>query len=175
VRRLVPVLIGLLMARHAFRKALGSRGRRRAWCLLGAQLADDVKLSARVAMRRPEHVSIGPGSRLDGRIWIDSWGQVAIGANVQMNGDIDLYTGSHDINSPHLLAGDIRPIEIGDYAWLAHRIIVLPGRKVGRCAVIGSGAVVAHDIPDYGVAAGNPARVVKERARVDFTYRPSEF
>lgn len=164
-----------LMARHLFRKALGYAGRRRAWRALGARLAPDVMLSARVVMRHPENVEIGPGTRLNGRVWIDSWGRVTIGANVQMNGDIDLYTASHTIDEPHLLGDDIRPIEIGEYAWLAHSIIVLPGRTVGRAAVVGSGAVVAHDVPEYGVAVGNPARVVKYRARIEFDYRPSDF
>jgi acetyltransferase-like isoleucine patch superfamily enzyme len=44
---------------------------------------------------------------------------------------------------------------------------------IGNYAVIGTGAVVASDIPDYGIAVGNPARVVKERARIEYTYVPS--
>ena len=57
-----------------------------------------------------------------------------------------------------------------------HRHIrVLPGGRIGRCAVIGTGSVVTSDVPEYGVAAGNPATVVKERARVDYVYRASTF
>jgi maltose O-acetyltransferase len=157
-----------------FRKVLGRRGRVAAWQALGADIAHDVVLSARVTMRRPEHVAIGSGSRLNNRIWLDSWGQITIGSNVQMNGDIDLYSAGHDVDSP-VLAEDIRSIDVGDYCWLAHHVVVLPGRRIGRFAVIGTGSVVAHDVPEYGVAVGNPARVVKHRARVDYTYRPSEF
>jgi acetyltransferase-like isoleucine patch superfamily enzyme len=167
-------LLPHLMRRLPFRKVLGSEGRALAWRLLGAHLAADVKLSPRVYMRIPSNVSVGYGSRLNGRVWIDAWGKVAIGSNVQINGELDLYTADHDVDSPDL-RGSIRSIEIGDYAWLANRIIVLPGVTIGQCAVVGSGAVVSRSVPDYGVAVGNPARVVKERARTEFSYRPSDF
>lgn len=36
----------------------------------------------------------------------------------------------------------------------------MPGVKIGKCCVIGAGAVVTKDIPDYSVAAGVPARVI---------------
>ncbi|HWF51442.1 MAG TPA: hypothetical protein VG294_12455 [Solirubrobacteraceae bacterium] len=68
---------------------------------------------------------------------------------------------------------DVRPISIGDYAWLPVRIIVLPGVTVGEAAVIGSGSVVTHDVPPYSVAAGTPARVKGERARHLYRYVPS--
>lgn len=54
-------------------------------------------------------------------------------------------------------------------------IIVLPGVTIGNYAVIGTGALVSNDVPDYGVAVGNPAKVVKERARIKYTYIPSHF
>jgi len=39
---------------------------------------------------------------------------------------------------------------------------ILPGVTVGRYAVVGAGAVVTKDVPDYSVVVGSPARVVKE-------------
>jgi len=39
----------------------------------------------------------------------------------------------------------------------------LPGHKISRGAVVGAGAVVAHDVPDMAVVVGNPARVVRYR------------
>jgi len=161
------------MKLYAFRKALGAPGRRAAWIALGARLADTVVIGPRVTMRVPRHVSVGAGSSLTGRIWIDSWGEVTIGRNVLMNGDIDLFTAQHLLDSP-TLEGEIRTIQIDDYAWLPHWILVLPGVRIGSHAVIGSGSVVTGDVPDYAVAAGNPARVVKQRARVPYVYVPSD-
>jgi acetyltransferase-like isoleucine patch superfamily enzyme len=68
----------------------------------------------------------------------------------------------------------VRPITIGDYAWLPLRIVVLPGVAIGYGAVVGTGSVVTHDVPPHTVVAGNPARVIGTRREVDFTYVPSE-
>lgn len=56
---------------------------------------------------------------------------------------------------------DIRPIEIGADAWLAARVTVLPGARIGDRAVIAAGSVVAGDIPAGAVAGGIPARVLR--------------
>ena len=37
----------------------------------------------------------------------------------------------------------------------------MPGITLGKYAIVGASSVVTHDVPDYGVAVGNPARVVK--------------
>jgi maltose O-acetyltransferase len=123
-------------------------------------------------MRNPKHVSIGAGSRIGGRVWIDSWGEITIGSNVLMNGEIDLFSTQHLLDHPRLKE-ERRAVSIGDYAWLPWKIIVLPGVSIGSHAVIGSGSVVSRDVPDYGVAVGNPARVVKERARIEYKYVPA--
>jgi FkbH-like protein len=53
------------------------------------------------------------------------------------------------------------PIEIGDDAWLAGRVTVAPGVKIGAGAVITAGSVVSSDIPAKAVAGGIPARVLR--------------
>jgi acetyltransferase-like isoleucine patch superfamily enzyme len=159
------------MTSHRFRQVLGNDGRRSAWNALGAQIADTVRMTAGVWMRNPRQVRVGAGTKLGGRVRIDSYGEVAIGRNVIIN-DSDLFTTQHDLDNP-LFKADIRSISIGDYAWLPRKVIVLPGVRIGSYAVIGTGSVVSHDVPDYGVAVGNPARVVKERARIQYTYVPS--
>ena len=52
---------------------------------------------------------------------------------------------------------------IGDDSDLGVGCVVLPGVTIGRGAVIGAGAVVNEDIPEYAVAAGVPARVLRLR------------
>lgn len=53
------------------------------------------------------------------------------------------------------------PISIADHAWVATRAIVLPGVHIGKNAVVGVGALVDQDVPDYAVVAGVPARVIR--------------
>jgi acetyltransferase-like isoleucine patch superfamily enzyme len=71
---------------------------------------------------------------------------------------------------------DIRGgVEIGDHAWLGARVTVLDGVKIGRHAIIGAHSLVTKDVPDWGVAVGAPARVVKIRdsAQKDSTQKDS--
>jgi acetyltransferase-like isoleucine patch superfamily enzyme len=163
--------LGLFMTWPTFRKVLGEGGRRSAWIAMGAKIGDPVKIGPGVWLRVPSQVSIGDGCKLGGTVMFESYGEVSIGRNVIIN-DSYLYTTQHDVNDPGFKA-ERRTITIGDYAWLPRKVIVLPGVHIGNYAVIGTGSVVANDIPDYGVAVGNPARVVKERARIKYTYVPS--
>lgn len=52
---------------------------------------------------------------------------------------------------------------IGDDVWIGRQVIILSCKKIGSHSIIGAGAVVSKDIPDFAVAVGNPARVVKDR------------
>ena len=54
------------------------------------------------------------------------------------------------------------PITIGNNCWIGAGAIIVPGVTIGDRTTIGAGAVVTKDIPSDCVAAGNPARVVKE-------------
>lgn len=54
-------------------------------------------------------------------------------------------------------------ILIDEDSWLGFNVIVLDGVKIGKGAIVGAGAVVTRDIPDGVIAAGNPARVIRER------------
>jgi virginiamycin A acetyltransferase len=57
-----------------------------------------------------------------------------------------------------------RHLQISDDVWIGANAVVLPGcGSIGRGAVIGAGAVVTRDVPDYAVAAGNPARIIRDR------------
>jgi serine acetyltransferase len=57
-------------------------------------------------------------------------------------------------------------ISIGDNVWLGAHVVVADGVTIGRDAVIGAGAVVTADIPEYHVAAGVPARAMRDRRGV---------
>ncbi len=54
------------------------------------------------------------------------------------------------------------PIRISSKAWIGARAIITKGVCIGEGAIIASGAVVTKDVPPYSIAAGNPARVVRE-------------
>jgi acetyltransferase-like isoleucine patch superfamily enzyme len=163
--------LGLCMSATIFRRAIGPDGRRAAWGDLGATIDPTAYIAAGVWIREPRKLKVGPGTKLGGHCMIESYGPVTIGRNVIMN-DTDVYTTQHDIDDPGF-KGERHFVTVGDYAWLPRKIILLPGVTVGSHAVIGTGSVVKSDIPDYGVAVGNPATVIKERARIPYVYVPT--
>jgi acetyltransferase-like isoleucine patch superfamily enzyme len=55
------------------------------------------------------------------------------------------------------------PVTIGSDVWIGASVIIMSGVTIGDGAVLGAGAVVTSDIPAYGIAAGNPAKVLRYR------------
>ena len=55
------------------------------------------------------------------------------------------------------------PVCIGDDVWIGDRVLILPGVHIGNGCIIAAGAVVTKDVPDYAIAAGVPAQVIRMR------------
>lgn len=115
-------------------------------------------------------LSIGEESSL-GRCKIALHDRVTIGRRVVINDGVVLLTATHSLQDPgwsHKKA----PIVIGDYAWVATSAIVLPGVTIGRGSVVGAGAVVRRDVPDYAIVSGNPATAHSSLRTTDLRYSP---
>ena len=57
---------------------------------------------------------------------------------------------------------DLKPVEIGEDSHIGANSVVLAGVKIGKRCQIGAGSVVTKNIPDFSVAVGNPAKVIKK-------------
>jgi acetyltransferase-like isoleucine patch superfamily enzyme len=55
-----------------------------------------------------------------------------------------------------------RAVSIGDHSWIGHGAVILPGSEIGKHVVIGANSVVTGKIPDYCVAVGSPAKVIRQ-------------
>lgn len=62
------------------------------------------------------------------------------------------------IHNPMEVPGEI---VIGDHSWLGENVCVFGNVKIGKHCVVGAGSVVLQSIPDYSVAVGSPARIIK--------------
>ena len=102
---------------------------------------------------------IGRGSSIIGHE------SIVIGDGVWTGPFVHITDCNHDYHDRTMPIGwqamDPKPITIGDGSWLGHGTIVLPGTTIGRNVTIGANSVVMGDIPDYAVAVGSPARVVR--------------
>lgn len=90
--------------------------------------------------------------------------KVTIGKNVMMGPECLIYTSNHDFDKETLsFKGytEPSPVVIEDDVWIGARVTILPGITIGKGAIIGAGAVVTKDVSPYAVAAGNPAKEVK--------------
>lgn len=96
------------------------------------------------------------------------YGPVTIGDNVMMGPEVVIYTSGHrhdrtDITIIEQGFEEPKRVVIGDDVWLGRRVIIMPGVHIGKGCIIGAGAVVTKDIPEYSVAGGVPAKVIKKR------------
>lgn len=56
------------------------------------------------------------------------------------------------------------PLKICGDVWIGSRAIILSGcKRIGAHSIIGAGAVVTKDVPDYAIVGGNPAKVIRMR------------
>ncbi|MCC5952880.1 MAG: acyltransferase [Acidimicrobiia bacterium] len=102
---------------------------------------------------------IGRGSSIIGHAYIELGDDVWTGYDVRIT---DMNHGYEDIAFP--ISGQWQqasPVVIGDRSWLGHHVVVLPGVTIGRHVTVGAGSVVTEDLPDYSVAVGVPAKVVR--------------
>jgi acetyltransferase-like isoleucine patch superfamily enzyme len=108
-------------------------------------------------------IEIADGVYINYGTLISAHKRVRIGADVMVGNysiiaDTDV-PGIGEPRSAPLL--EARDVEIGDGAWLAARVTVLPGARIGAGAVIAAGSVVAGEIPAGAVAGGIPARLLR--------------
>lgn len=94
---------------------------------------------------------------------------VTIGRNVFFGPRVCIYTAAHPIDATarnsQLEFG--KPVSIGDDVWVGGNVVINPGVRIGSNIVLGSGSVVVKDIPDGVIAAGNPAKVIREITPAD--------
>jgi maltose O-acetyltransferase len=94
---------------------------------------------------------------------------ITIGEACQLATRVQLLTATHPVDpEPRRIGWESgEPITIGDNVWLGGGVIVCPNVTIGEDTVVGAGAVVTRDLPAGVVAAGVPARVVREIGEQD--------
>lgn len=153
------------------------------------KLGDRVVFESGVLVFHPENISIGNdvyighqtilkgyyNSKLtiDDGTWIGQQCFFHGAGNLQIGKNVGIGPGVKIITSYHSEEGIIKPVlhskilfeqvTVDDDSDLGVGSIVLPGVKIGKGVVVGAGAVVTKDVPDYAVVVGSPARIIRYR------------
>jgi lipopolysaccharide O-acetyltransferase len=113
-------------------------------------------------------IEIREGVRIEDFLHISAIDSVVVGPGTLIASNVFITDHDHGIPAgltpvyEEPLAGG--PVRIGRCCWLGERVCVLRGVTIGDGTIVGAGAVVTRDLPPNVIAAGAPARVVRERA-----------
>ncbi len=112
------------------------------------------------------HLEICDNAYIGHRVHIIACGKMKIGKNVMIADGVyisDNLHGFEDISLP-VARQPLKhpgPVTIEDEAWIGENVSILPNVTIGRHSVVGANSVVTKDIPEYSVAVGIPAKVIK--------------
>ena len=123
----------------------------------------------RMPFYRATGMKIGKGSKIAATVDIDQSAPelITIGKNVWVTRGVMILCHQRDLNEYEVGKPVMdcpllyKPVQIKDGAHIGIGAIIMPGVTIGKGAVIGAGSVVTRDIPDYCVAVGSPAKVIK--------------
>jgi maltose O-acetyltransferase len=138
--------------------------------ILGAKIGK-IAMYAGFEIRNPKGLVIEDGCSIGPKVRLDARKGLVIKKNVTIAAEAIMWTLHHDYNDDNFKAiGDA--VVIGEYAWICSRSIILPGVKIGKCAIVASGAVVTKDVPDYAIVGGIPAKIIGQREKKEYKYTP---
>jgi lipopolysaccharide O-acetyltransferase len=134
----------------------------------GAQIERDCWIQTILDGRQDNEAKlvIGPYAGIGMGASISAACKVVIGEHVLLGRNVYISDHAHafeNIQVPIMHQGinRIAPVSIGRHTWLGQNAVVLPGVTIGEHCVIGANSVVNSSIPDFSVAVGAPARVIK--------------
>ena len=140
----------------------------RGWCCkrIFEHAGDWINVEPDVYIGLGARIRLGEGSAFGRSCRI--YGGVDVRDRVMIGPEVVFLSRNHSIADRSLPIGEQgdepqRVPVVEELAWIGTRAIILPGRRIGRGAVVGAGAVVTHDVEPFAIVGGNPARVLGYR------------
>lgn len=89
--------------------------------------------------------------------------QLTIGNLCMFSRNVKVMTSDgHDIKQKNTVINPNSSVHIGNHVWLADNSVILKNTAVGNGAIVGINAVVTKNVPENSIAAGNPAKIIKQ-------------
>ena len=120
-------------------------------------------------IRNPKGLVIEDGVNVGPKCLLDARRGLIIHRNAVIAYEAIIWTLNHDYNDINF-KGKGASTEIGEYAWICSRSIILPGVKIGKGAIVASGAIVTKDVPDFAIVGGVPAKIIGYREKKNYQY-----
>jgi acetyltransferase-like isoleucine patch superfamily enzyme len=117
------------------------------------------------ARRRTAKIVIGSGTATSNNVSIIAMESIEIGTDCRIGDMTSIIDCDFHEVSPLTRdegSGAVAPVRLGDHVWIGSRVIILKGVTIGNNSVIGAGSVVTRSIPADSLAAGVPARVIRD-------------
>lgn len=128
----------------------------------GAKIARGARVHASVRVWLPANLELGENTLIGPGAYLYNQGRITVGARTVISQGAHICASTHDINDPNFQLV-VRPITIGEQAWVAAEAFVGPGVTIGDRAVVGARAALFQNADADGVYSGNPAQFVKLR------------
>ena len=145
-------------------------------CLIEAKPGGNISIGNNVGIGRGTLIRSGLGSvKIGDNTSIAAYSHIAaIGTKVKIGEDVGIAAYSYIIGAAGYAFDSLdkplidqpvigKGIVIGDDVWLGAGVYVIDGCNVGTGSVVGAGSVITRDIPEYTIAVGVPAKVIKKR------------
>lgn len=170
IKRFIGQILYTVIAKHfptSYTKFFGVFSKKfRAFCAKLILSESGKNINIETGADFAANIKIGNNSGIGKNSVVMSYAE--IGENVMMGEGCFIYTRNHKFDRtdvPMCMQGfdEYKPVIVSDDVWIGSRVTILPGVKVGKGAVIGAGAVVTKNVPDYAVVGGVPAQVIKYR------------
>lgn len=136
---------------------------------MGVKMSRNVKFYAGFSVRNPSGLVIEDGVSIGPKVLLDARNGLIIRKSAVIAYDAIIWTLNHDYNDVYF-CGKGAPVEIGAYAWICSRSIILPGVKVGEGAIVASGAIVTKNVEPYTIVGGIPAKLIGNRNHEKYKY-----
>ncbi len=147
-------------------------------CTGGVKIGKNSEILGTLTAYPEAELTIGDYTTIRGDSVVGALRSISIGSHVIISNNVHIYDNNNHPTDPkkrielcesgfysekwRWIYSDSAPIVIEDNVWIGERSSILKGVTIGKGSIIASNSVVTKSVPPYSIAAGNPARVVKQ-------------